>query len=213
MGFHVGLIGAGCKWHPLMDGLASRAQFTPIPYADDPEHENWDLEVFEHPHGTTLIDNRFYLSKDNPDLLVDLSAQLATTIAAFYAETISGSYGLLIAESGTLRRLYHRCNAATRGELTLGSPFPSEAIDPLTEINGNGGLAVLEHYGFVGPTLEDTITTKLRFQITRHGTPDGPISQMIAAFTATHAIPDAQQPGITAIGRIVPPAGRIAPGT
>jgi hypothetical protein len=203
MGFHVGVIGARCTWETLKAELEPRSELSEIPYVED--DEDWDLEVFQHAGGTVLIDNRLWLTQDDPDLHVQLSAKLATVVCAFYAETISGSYGLLVAKAGKLRRLYHRCNSTTRGELSVGQPYTSEAIDPLNEINGNGGLGVLEHYGFLGPHLEDAELPKWRFRTTRRGTGkrDGPIARTIAQFDAEHAISAADRPSISAVGRVL----------
>jgi hypothetical protein len=204
MGFHVGIIGAGCRWEPLRAGLEGRAaSFQPVEYRQD--DEDWSLEVNEHPRGTLLIDQTLWLSQ-NFDLFVELSATLQTTIAAYYGETVSGSYGIVVAKGGRVRRLYHRCNATTRGELSLGTPYASEAIDPLDEINGNGGIAVINHYGFfVDDALVDQLIPR-RYHLERrfHGE-KGPVTRVIERFEADNNIPEEQRPGITAIGRILEP--------
>ncbi len=96
---------------------------------------------------TYLLDSAMVLTS-NPDLVVSISGELGCAIASAGAETVSGTFWLVAAENGRLRRLHWNARASLTQPLDLGETLVCERRVPLEDVDGKGLLSAIGELGF-----------------------------------------------------------------
>ena len=204
MGMHFGVLGLDCPRDPALAELVRHAgEFREVetlgrsfPGLD------WVLvDVDEHRGRTLVTDSSCRLAGLEPDAIVSLSSGFAEPVVASYAETTSGSFGLVVARAGQLLRLHQSCHAVWSRPLSVGEPLPFEASVDLEGLDGAASIAALRYFGFVDPDRTDCSEAK-RFWC-RPTVARGRLRQLIAEHEANHAIPSDRQPKPQAVGRIL----------
>lgn len=155
MGMHFGVIAVAAQWNALENELPRLlGTFTDsgvVPAVSDEmfDQNGGDVAVAGEYRGSCyLLDPIMTLSAGTFDPLVDVSRRLSTTVASCAAETVSGTFSLLIARNGEAKRAYYNCASAMTAPFSVGSPLPSEARVPLEDIDGRGLFACLAQFGF-----------------------------------------------------------------
>ena len=201
MGMHFGLLTVACDEKTLLAEVRSSAGelLEVAPTTEDDDEEGGDIDVYEQDGRSWVTDRAFHLVAA-PDFLVSLSAKVPDDVIAYYAETVSGSYGLLVARDGKLRRLFHSCRSTLSQPLSIGDPFPFDA--ELESIDGAGAVALLQHYGLTSDEEQDSPIRSFDFK-PRPDLNAGPLREAIAAHEVRYAIPPDRRPPITVVGRII----------
>ena len=204
MGMHFGILGLDCPRDVALAELGRHVgEFHDVgTFGRSFPGLDWVRVTIDEHRGRTLItDSSCRLMADEPDAIVALSEGLTNPVVASYAETTSGSFGLLVARAGQLVRLYKASHAAWSQPLSIGEPLPFEASVDLEGLDGAATIAVLRHYGFADPDRTDYSQEKLYW--CRPKAVPGRIRQIIAAHEAKHAIPPDRQPEPRVVGRIL----------
>jgi hypothetical protein len=199
MGMHFGILAAACPWPKLLAALQQHAgEFREL---GSSEVKGWETEAGEHDGRSYVVDSSYLLSGGAPDLMVALSKSIPGTVVGCYAETVSGSFALVVAQSAELRRLYHACHSTLYEPLSIGEPFPTESTADLEDIDGGGLFAVLRHFGFdYDAFYESGARQKYDF----HERPDlesGELQKAITDHAAKHTIPKEQRPQPRVVAR------------
>jgi hypothetical protein len=192
MGMHFGILAAPCPWPALQAALREHAGA--IHDAASTGDDGWVIEAGEHQGRAYLIDTSYLLSGGAPDLIVTLSKSIAGAVVGCYAETVSGSFGLVVAESGQLRRLYHACHSTLSEPLSIGEPLAAESAARLDDIDGEGLLAVLRQFGFDYDAFYASGQRDTYAFSERDDLETGEWQRAIDGHDARHAIPRNQQP-------------------
>jgi hypothetical protein len=165
VGMHFGVVAAAAPWDRFFGELCAltgrfldRGEVGNLYEVDfDQADEDGFWVVGGESAGQAYVyDHNMVLSGANRDRLVELSGRLQSTVAACMAETVSGSFSLLVARSGSLERCYYNCISAIGEPFVLGEPLTPEAIASLQDIDGAGLFAALRHQGLDYPTWADT---------------------------------------------------------
>ena len=202
---HFGVLATGSPWADLSAALRKHAGSFEEVFVSTPEEEPGNIAVFDRRGRTQVIDHTFMLSGMAPDLIVVLSEVLPTPVVAYYGESVSGSYCLVVAKAGRLRRLYFACHATIHTPLSVGEPYPFETTESLQSIDGGGAIGALGHYGLLGDGPDqDKPPDKLYAFTPRPGLDAGPLRRLIDDHCARHAHPPDRKPGIAVVGRIIP---------
>jgi hypothetical protein len=82
------------------------------------------------------------------DLVPAMSGDLGCVVASIGAETVSGTFWLVAADGGRLRRLHWNVHPDLTEAFDLGEPFVAERRVAVEDIDGNGLLACLAELGF-----------------------------------------------------------------
>src|SRR5688572_582646 len=173
MGMHFGMLGLSCPRDVALAELRRHVGelHDAATFGESFPGPDWvRVEVDEHRGRTLITDDSCMLMTRMPDAIVSLSGSLTEPVVASYAETTSGSFGLLVARGGQLVRLYESCHAAWSRPLSIGDPLPFEASVDLEGLDGAATLAALRHYGFVDPDRTDYSQEKrywCRLNVTR----------------------------------------------
>lgn len=192
MGMHFGILAAPCPWPALQAALREHAGN--IHDATSTGDDGWVIEAGEHAGRAYLIDTSYLLSGGAPDLIVTLSKSFAGAVVGCYAETVSGSCGLVVAESGRLRRLYYACHSTLHEPLSIGEPLAAESAANLDDIDGDGLLAVLRQFGFDYDAFYASGQRDTYAFSERDDLETGEWQQVIIDHSARHAIPREQRP-------------------
>lgn len=199
MGMHFGILAAPCSWPTLLTALREHAgEFRE---AASPGSENWEIEAGEHQGRSYVIDSSYLLSGGAPDLIVALSKSIPGVVVGCYAETVSGSFALVVAESGQLRRLYHACHSTLKEPLTIGEPLATESAVDLDDIDGGGLLAVLRHFGFDYDSFCASGERRKYDFNEKADLETGELQQAIDEHRARHTIPKDQRPHPRVVAR------------
>jgi hypothetical protein len=196
---HFGILATACDQETLLTELRRRAgQVVETTSATEAQtSSNFDLEESE---GRCWVTDRQMILTTAPDLILQLSQSLPEHVIAYYAQTLFGSFGLVDARGGKLRRFYYNCHATLSKALSIGAPYPFEA--ELESLDGGGAIALLEHYGLIAPEQDDR--PYRGFYFTPYlGLRAGPLQVAIAKHEAKYTIPPEHRPGFSAVGRIV----------
>ncbi len=201
MGMHFGILAAACPWPKLMAALQQCAgEFRELGSSDV---EGWEIEAGEYDGRSYVVDSSYLLSGGAPHLIVTLSKSIPETVVGCYAETVSGSFALVVAESGQLRRLYHACHSTLYEPLSIGDPFPTESTVDLEDIDGGGLFAVLRHFGFdYDAFYESGAREKYDFN-QRPDLESGELQKAITDHAANYTIPKEQRPQPRVVARTV----------
>jgi hypothetical protein len=201
MGMHFGILAAACPWPTLLAALREHAG--DIHEATSSNGENWEIQTGEHQGRSYVADSSYLLSGGAPDLIVTLSKSTAGVVVGGYAETVSGSFGLVVADSGQLRRLYHACHSTLYEPLSIGEPLPTELTADLEDIDGGGLLAALRHFGFDYDAFYESDTRQKYSFSERAELESGELQRAIADHTAKHTIPNDQRPQPRVVARTI----------
>jgi hypothetical protein len=152
MGMHFGLIAATTSMDVFLDeldrhtGEFTRGDAVGSVATWERHPDGFELVVGERDGRTYLLDPSFMLS-DIPDALVVTSRRLGLVVGGG-AETVSGSWWLTVARDGELLRFVFVQHATATQGMAVGDPLPTEAEDPILDLDGGGLFAVLEHFDF-----------------------------------------------------------------
>jgi hypothetical protein len=153
MGMHEGFLVAAVEWPDLLKmlekhcgELRDQGPVAPQEWLNLPE----GVDAFHVASGggsSYLLDSAMVLTS-NPDLVVSLSSELGCKVASAGAETVSGTFWLVAADSGRLLRLHWNQLSGVTLPLDVGDPLASESRAPLEEIDGKGLVAAIAELGF-----------------------------------------------------------------
>ena len=217
MGMHFGLLAVGAPWDPAFAAISRMTgDFIPrgeVGPGDEPHLDSTDDGFLILAGGlmdrSYILDTSMLLSGGEYDRLVALSSELECTVGAVLAETVSGTFSLLIAEKGTVERLYFNCHSSISQPYSVGSPLPSEAVTPLEDIDGRGLFAALDSIGF--RTIEwQSRSPRHRYLYTcreleaESGPPAGPLAQQLDQHHRAFAIPKHLVPRPKVVSRKLP---------
>jgi hypothetical protein len=153
MGIHCGFLVAGRPWDAVRDALRPHCgEFTEVTPVD---RAAWGLQqpgqntlfVAEHNDKTHMLDTTMVLTSAR-DLVPALSRALDCTVGAAIGESISGTYSLVVAEGGEVRRNYFNVAVQFPEPFSKGVPLEAEALQPLEDPDGQGLLGCLASLGF-----------------------------------------------------------------
>jgi hypothetical protein len=152
MGMHFGIIGVKSTWQSVLDELSDLfgkfvdkgpvSSVTTVPFAKNED----GIVVGEQDNCAFIYDRSMVLSADH-DRLLEISRRLDTLLVACVGETVSGTFGLFVADKGKVSRLYWNCNLALSKPFTEGNNIPCEAERPLEDIDGAGLLGAMAYLG------------------------------------------------------------------
>jgi hypothetical protein len=203
MGMHFGLLTVACDMETFLAAVRSLAgellEVNPPADDEDEDDEGGDLDVCEH-NGRSWVTDRAFDLVSAPDFLVALSTKVPDPVIAYYAETVSGSYGLVVARDGKLRRLYHNCHSTLSHPLSIGEPYPFD--DQLESIDGEGAIALLQHYGLTSDEEPDEAIRRFDFE-PRQDLKSGTLGAAIVAHEVQYAIRPDRRPPIGVTGRVL----------
>ncbi len=155
MGMHHGILVAELAWPDLLERLqALTGEFIDRGPISDPrkllDAESDDSLLAGEMDGRAyLYDRSSVLSGIIPDFVIDVASKRdPALVIGCGAETVSGSYYLTAARGSELIRCYYNCHAEIAQPFELGEALPSEQGQPLEDLDGNGLLAALRHFGF-----------------------------------------------------------------
>ncbi|GEM_PF-4815881 len=153
MGMHFGVIAAKTSWTALLAALAeSFGEFSDRgsvePTAEAPFERGEDGILAGELDGCSFVlDSSMLLSASEYDKLRDVSVRIDSLLVACVAETVSGSFGLFVADRGKVVRLYWNCTSALFQALQIGNQLPCESEVPVEEIDGAGLFAAMRQFG------------------------------------------------------------------
>ncbi len=157
----------------LILGDAVGAPFDAEPAADN---DGWVMAVGELDGRAFILDSSMVLS-DSPDMIVAMSARLGTVVGCG-AETVSGTYWLIVARDGDPERFVFVSHAGMTRGMAVGEPLASEADHPIEDLDGEGLFAALAHVGLdASRWLDAGPAFQLRYDGTRFPG-KGPIEQI-----------------------------------
>jgi hypothetical protein len=144
-----------------------------------------------------LYDNSMVLSGSGYDRLVELSGRLQCTVAACLAETVSGTFGLLIARTGGLECLFFNCVSSIREPFLMGRGLTVDDLACLQDIDGGGLFAALRLQGLDYLAWSDTGSKHLYLytwdELFQDPPPaKGPIEAAVDEHSRLHAYPKEQ---------------------
>lgn len=142
------------------------------------DSDRWLVAVGEHDGGSFVFDSSMLLP-DRPDMIVSMSRILGTVVGVG-AETLSGTYWLMVARNGEPQRYVFVCYAAMTRGMAIGTPLPTESEYPVDDPSGAGLLAAMSDLGLdPRPWLDAGPAYSLRYDTGR--TPQGgPIEEIRA---------------------------------
>lgn len=142
---------------------------------------------------TYVVDPRMVFTTWD-DFTVELSRSLNCLVAAAGAETVSGTFWLLVAEAGSLRRRHWNVTATLTKALDEGEPLPSERTVGLEDVDGRGIFTALTSVGFdpaayIAPTSQRLrlISRECRFPAA------GELAARVGRHTETYGRSDADE--------------------
>ncbi|MBI3912341.1 MAG: hypothetical protein HY320_15590 [Armatimonadetes bacterium] len=217
MGMHFGVVAAKASWERFfaeLSGLTGRfldrGRVKTLEEVDFDAHDDGFLLVGgEHEGNAYLHDSSMILSGGTFDRLVELSRRLSCTLAACVGETVSGSFGLLIAENGSLGRLYYNCVSAIREPFSLGTPLAVKSRLGLEDVDGVGLLEALRDQGldYVAWVRRGSKHTYLYTceGLNQASSPTrGPIEAAFDEHWKRHEYPKGQAPSPRVVSRVLP---------
>ncbi len=155
MGMHFGLIVFRGSHPALADVFATRhARLVdlgqPIRVDDLPrDDENGFPCALSSRGGHTVFHDGSMIVSGDIDLIVELSAHTESTVAAFEAETASGTFEFTAARSGQLLRAHAHCHMSQSEPWEYGSPLKCERNHPFNgDLRGTGFFAAIDELGF-----------------------------------------------------------------
>ena len=215
MGMHFGVIGAKSTWPSLLGRLSQafgtfedRGPVTdlnrlPFGKTDD------GIVAGEHGDSCFVFDRSMVLSASNYSRLLDISQQLDSLVVACVGETVSGTFGLFVADRGQLVRLYWNCEMDLSQPLQMGTPLASESVSPLEDIDGRGLFDAMRCLGLdfeawfqQGP--KQAFVWELSASNVGVLQDDGPIGKAQAEHHEKFGIPKDRQPKPTVVSRRMP---------
>jgi hypothetical protein len=192
MGMHMGVIAARATPDDLLGALASRIPSWSIvrvvrALGDVPERVGEEAPLIggSFDGDAFLLDPSQIVSSDS-DALVEASRMLDGPVASVGAETTSGTYWLILAGRGSLRRLHWTSLWGLPRPYDLGAPLAEEAPQPLEDIDGVGLIGVLRSLGF----RYDEWTAKGPFSVIQAeylSLESGPHGKALGEFFAAHS--------------------------
>jgi len=192
VGMHFGVIAARVTPETLLGALAPRIPSYEVvgdvvAVADLPERvgDEAPLASGSLDDAAFLLDPAQLVSTD-PDVLVEASRIVGGLVASIGAETTSGTYWLIVAEDGALRRLHWNSLWGLPQPYDTGTSLPAEADRPLEDVDGVGLTHVLRSLGF---RLDGWLAAG-PFSVIRpeYGTTDpGPHQQALTSYFETHS--------------------------
>ena len=153
MGFHAGLLAVDAEWptlRPAFDGAFG--QFEDGGAVTGPDWFELPDEVDGVNAGTVdgktyFVDPRMVFTTWD-DFIVDLSRSLTYLIVAGGAETVSGTFWFLAADSGSIKRWHWNVLATLTAPLDEGEPLASELSTDFEDPDGLGIVAGFSSLGF-----------------------------------------------------------------
>jgi hypothetical protein len=167
----------------------------------EPRDEGWPMAMGERDGKAFILDTSLVLSSAQ-DLIPALSRDLdGATVVGAGAETTSGSYWLFAARNGETARSYWNCYTDMREPWSRGEPLPSEASQPLEDLDGDGIRAAVASLGLDYDAWSRSGPYRAVFYTADTFPEDGPLTAEFSAFHASVEIPERQQPKPTVIVR------------
>lgn len=217
MGMHFGVVAAKAPWERFFTELSGltgsfldRGEVAGLEHFDFDTREDGFLVVGgQYGDHAYLHDTSMILSGEAFDRLIELSRRLTCTVAACVGETVSGSFGLLVADAGTLQRLYYNCVSSIREPFSLGTPLATERHHPLEDVDGVGLLEALRDQGLDYADWRQNGSKRAYLYTCEelNGTPVGPKGPVEAAFDdhwKRHEYPKGQTPSPKVVSRVLP---------
>jgi hypothetical protein len=152
MGMHFGIIGVKSPWPSmftaLSDSFGKFADRGPVSSVTDVPFSRKEDGIIagEQDNCAFIFDRSMVLSTDH-DKLLEISRRLDTLLVACVGETVSGTFGLFVADKGKVSRLYWNCSSALSKPFTEGNSLPCEAENSLEDIDGAGLLNAMGYLG------------------------------------------------------------------
>jgi hypothetical protein len=155
MGIHFGILAGQMSSRAMLDRIAmlspevrdGRALDAGEPM-DLAPRADWPLVAADHDGQGWVIDSSYMLSGMEPDLITTLARESGKLVVGVGVEPGSGTFVCVAARADAVLRHYYQCNAELKSAYSWGTPFASEAVAPLTAIDGAGILGVLSELGF-----------------------------------------------------------------
>lgn len=155
MGMHFGILAANAPWPLLHEKLSRRVgELRAAGPATDLEKIQADhpdcfvLLAGEYAGKAYVADSSFMVSVAYPDLIVALSSDIGDVVVGCGAETVSGSFDLILADRSELKRLFHHCHMEISRAFELGQPLSCESSVSYEQLDGDGLFAALREAGF-----------------------------------------------------------------
>jgi hypothetical protein len=216
MGVHFGVVAARTSWDRLLGELVGIAgEFVDRgPVTDIRQHdfrsvgEGATAVCGEHEGAAFVLDVSMLLWSAGLERFVDVSRRLECAVGLALGESVSGTFGLLAAERGAVRRVYYNCVSSVSQPFEVGEPLPSEADTPLEEIDGHGLWNALKSHGldFEG-WYEGGIKRAYAWaggDLHPEGSERGPIAAEIDRHWERYRLPKDKVPGTTVVRRRLP---------
>jgi hypothetical protein len=154
MGMHFGFVVADVPASKLVAALDEIApQFVdhgPITSLEEIEafaETGWELAVGDLGDRCCLFDGTYTIASD-ADLIARVAARTGGLVIGCSAETVSGSFDLVVARGERLLRHYSQCDSSLTEPYSMGDAMPGEDPDELDDIDGAGLMAVAAAHGF-----------------------------------------------------------------
>jgi hypothetical protein len=214
---HSGFIAVAAPWERTVASLsrlvgelvADGEAGDPSSLGREPSDDGFLIAGSEWQGRSYLLDTSMMISCGDFDRLVALSAELGCIVVAILGETVSGTYSLLVADEGSLVRLYYNCHATMSEPFSLGTPLATESVHPLEDIDGGGLIAALDSFGFRFEDWRDQWPKhRLVYPISamKRESPAlvGPLTQQVRAHDEEFAIPQNLVPTPRVVSRRMP---------
>lgn len=209
MGMHHGLIAADVPLERLLAAINQHAsELRPGPtHASldemdlEPKDEGWPMAMGERGGHAFILDTSLVLSAAH-DLMPALSRDLGgATVVGAGAETTSGSYWLFAARQGEAVRSYWNSYTDMREPWSRGEPLPTEAEQPLEDLDGDGLMAAVESLGLDYDGWVQAGPYQAVFYTADTFPDDGPHTAEFKAFYDSVKIPEGERPQPTVVTR------------
>jgi hypothetical protein len=213
MGMHFGVVVSDVDSTRLinaLDALAPRfSDRGPLASVEDLDMSGEELAVGDADGRSCLLDGAYMLSSD-ADLLSRVAVSTGGLVIGAGAETVSGTFYLVVARGDQLIRHYFQCDSDLARPYSVGEPVAGESGAALDDIDGAGLSAVLAAHGFDydrwrarGPKRKVTWTA----DHLAHGGPTpwaGPADAALERHRSAHQLAPGTEPPITVQVRVAP---------
>jgi hypothetical protein len=191
MGLHCGFLAAPVDWPRLRTEFV--VGFGPLDEAGTISAEEWlalppradGIDVAVTKTATYVGDPRMVFTIW-PDWVVRASKDLDCLLASGGAETVSGTYWLIVADRGEIKRLHWNVLATTTQPFDLGKRLSTEEAHPLEDPDGNGVLAAFASLGFDEKVLQNPSTAQRFLSNDAKFPEEGPFGQQITEHQARY---------------------------
>lgn len=205
MGMHFGILAANAPWSSFLATLSRHTGdfVAKGPVADlesedlTPQDGGFPLVAGDYHGNSFILDTSFMLSMSSQDFLVQISRETGLLVVGCGAETVSGSFAFFATRAGEPIRLYYNCHMNLSCGLECGDPLPTEPSNPLEDLDGDGMIAALKHFGFdyEGWSAQGSRTRYLYTARELHEAnanrgifSKGPIHELVERHTAAHKL-------------------------